>query len=345
VPPLPPRWLRRALIAPAIVVLGVLVALFTPILLFVAAGISYKLPGKWRPLRLLGLAFVYLALQVVGLTAAFGLWVASGFGWRLRSPWFTSAHYRLLRGLLSVLWGAAKRLVNTRVVTDGPRVPAYDDDPETIERPLIVMSRHAGPGDSFLLIHEVLSWAGRRPRIVLKSDMQWDPLIDVLLNRLPCDFIDNVPGAGERTLERIGALAGSMDVPDAFVIFPEGGNFTEGRRIRAIDRLRSSGLDDAARRAERLRYTLPPRPAGVAAALAACPEADVLVVAHTGLDDLTTPLDLWRSIPMDKTLQMSWQVFHPGTVPSDPDALVEWLNETWAAMDDWIDRHRNGSAA
>jgi hypothetical protein len=42
---------------------------------------------------------------------------------------------------------------------------------------------------------------------------------------------------------------------------------------------------------------------------------------------------------------MSWQVFHPGTVPSDPEALVEWLNETWAAMDDWIDRHRNGSAA
>jgi len=345
VPPLPPRWLRRLLIAPAIVTLGVLVALFTPALLFVAAGISYKLPGKWRPLRLLGLAFVYLALQVVGLAAAFGLWVASGFGWRLRSPAFTTAHYGLLRGLLAVLWGAAKRLVNTHVVTDGPRVPAYDDDPDTIERPLIVMSRHAGPGDSFLLIHEVLSWAGRRPRIVLKADMQWDPLIDVLLNRLPCDFIDNAPGSGERTLRRIGELAGSMDVPDAFVIFPEGGNFTEGRRVRAIDRLRSSGLDDAALRAERLRYTLPPRPSGVAAALAARPEADVVVVAHTGLDDLTTPLELWRSIPMDKTLRMSWQVFHPGTVPSDPEALVEWLNETWAAMDDWIDRHRNGFAA
>ena len=44
----------------------------------------------------------------------------------------------------------------------------------------------------------------------------------------------------------------------------------------------------------------------------------MLVVAHTGLDDLTTPLELWRSIPMDKTLQMSWQAFHPGTSRQTP---------------------------
>ena len=39
----------------------------------------------------------------------------------------------------------------------------------------------------------------------------------------------------------IADLASNLDENDAFVIFPEGGNFTPHRRARAIERLRSSG--------------------------------------------------------------------------------------------------------
>ena len=66
------------------------------------------------------------------------------------------------------------------MTTDGPPLPGDDDDPTTTEHPLLVLSRHGGPGDSFLLVHEILSWSGRRPRIVLKDTLQFDPMIDVL---------------------------------------------------------------------------------------------------------------------------------------------------------------------
>ena len=50
--------------------------------------------------------------------------------------------------------------------------------------PLLVLARHAGPGDSFALVELLLSRYGRRPRIVLKEDLLWDPGLDVLLSRL-----------------------------------------------------------------------------------------------------------------------------------------------------------------
>ena len=45
---------------------------------------------------------------------------------------------------------------------------------------------------------------------------------------------------------------------------------------------------------------LAPRPGGFIAALDAAPEADVVLVAHTGLDHMLTVGDVWRELPMDK---------------------------------------------
>ena len=65
-----------------------------------------------------------------------------------------------------------------------------------------MVSRHAGPGDSFILIHALVNWFDREPRIVLKATLQWDPAVDVLLNRLPNRFIAPGPRARRRTLEQ-----------------------------------------------------------------------------------------------------------------------------------------------
>ena len=147
------------------------------------------------------------------------------------------------------------------------------------------------PGDSFLLMHALVNWYAREPRIVLAAALQWDPAIDVVLNRLPNRFLST---GGPAVEQQIGALATALDDDDAFVIFPEGGNFTERRRAAGIARLRARGLEEAARRSEAMRHVLPPQPGGVAAALTAAPEADVVWVAHAGLDHLFTVADVWR---------------------------------------------------
>jgi 1-acyl-sn-glycerol-3-phosphate acyltransferase len=52
------------------------------------------------------------------------------------------------------------------------------------EGPVLVLARHGGPGDSFALVHLLLTRYHRSVRIVLKDILQLDPLIDVRLNRL-----------------------------------------------------------------------------------------------------------------------------------------------------------------
>ena len=113
------------------------------------------------------------------------------------------------------------------------------------------------------------------------------------------------------------------------MIFPEGGNFTPQRRERAIGRLNRLGMHRMAERAEEMINVLAPRPGGVLAALDAAPEADVLLVAHTGLDHVVTIADVWHSLPMDKRLLMGWWRIPREEIPADRDGRIEWLFEWW----------------
>ena len=344
---LPPYWVRRLVVGPLVWALGVWLIVFTmPAVLLVLVLVSFALPPWFKPLRVLGFAIVYLALEVVGLTILLLTWVASGFGWKLRSPFFTRLHYGLLRGLLETLFVFGRRFFALTVVRDGSMdLDDLDGDGRRDDRPRLVLSRHAGPGDSFLLVREILSWTGRRPRIVLKDTLQIDPIIDVLLGRLPVAFIGADPADPDASTRAIARLAGSMGPDDALLIFPEGGNFTVGRRSSRIDRLRAAGHLEAAERAEALQHVLAPRPGGVRQVLLAQPSCDVLVVAHTGLDKLTDLKTIWREIPTDKALYVGWQVHRASDVPTGVPELSSWLFDRWDEVDAWIDAVELGGGA
>jgi 1-acyl-sn-glycerol-3-phosphate acyltransferase len=184
-----------------------------------------------------------------------------------------------------------------------------------------------------------MHWYGREPRVVLKDTLAWDPAVDVVMNRIPARFVS--PGnAGAGFEEQIADLARDLDENDAFVIFPEGGNFTPDRRQRGIDRLRRLGLERMARRAERMTHVLAPRPGGLLAALEAAPEADVVMVAHTGLDHMLTVGDVWRELPMDKVIVMRWWQVPRDEIPEGREAQIEWLFGWWERIDAWIDDNR-----
>ncbi len=334
---LPPRWVRRLLLWPIPVVAVFFYVTTVPLLLIAALIVSYRLPGKLRAVRILGLATIYLFVEAAIVVASLALWIVSGFGWKLKAERFVAAHYWMLRQAVRVLVLAARRLFSLEIAADGPDLPSDDGLEHTTEVPLIVMSRHAGPADSLLLLHQVMSWRGRRPRIVAKDLLQFDPALDIMLNRLPNRFITPNPSRSDDTLIAISELAADMTNLDAFVIFPEGGNFSEQRRLRAIDRLREGGYELAARRATELRNVLPPRPAGTKAALAACPTADAVFVAHTGIDEIATIADLWSAIPQAKTLHINWVVLPSDQIPRTGAGQEEMLYLAWEAIDHWIE--------
>ncbi|MCW2713078.1 MAG: Acyltransferase [Frankiales bacterium] len=316
-----------------VVGLGFAVTLL-PLLVLVAVALSAVLPGRWRALRLLAFAFVYLAVECAALAVAFVLWLVSGCGWKLSSPAFQRAHYAVIHLVLAVVLGSATLLFHLRVVDDEVSWSPLDDGVPGSTNAMLVLSRHAGPGDSLLMVRTLMRRDhDRRPRIVLKDLLQLDPLIDVYLNRLPNAFL--TPGRGDLAAQ-VGRLAEGMGEEDALLIFPEGGNFSEGRRLRAIDRLRGKGLHERAAQAASLRHVLPPKHAGVAAALAAAPEADVVLVAHTGLEHLSSPADLWDGLPMDSVVRMRWWFVPAAEVPREPEAQAAWLFDRWAEIDAWV---------
>ena len=335
----PPRWVRRLVLAPAVVALAFLALTTLPVWLLAAAAASPLVPGWLRPLRLLWISLFYLVLNAVALLVMFGLWVGSGFGWKKRSPPFQRAHYALTGWCLTVLFWQVRWTLRLRIRVVGP-------DPDTAGpgRAELVLCRHAGPGDSFMLIHALVNWYRRAPRIVLKDTLQWDPAVDVLLNRLPNQFLaPERRRRGRGSAEQmIGALAAGLGESDVMVIFPEGGNFTPRRRLAAIARLRSRGLFGAAAQAEELRHVLAPRPGGMLAALAAAPKAGVIFVAHTGLERMVTVADVWRELPMDKQITMRFWSVPPDEVPAGRQERIEWLFEWWRRIDGWIDAHRPG---
>ncbi|MET8150397.1 1-acyl-sn-glycerol-3-phosphate acyltransferase [Actinoplanes sp. NPDC049668] len=332
---LPPVWVRRLVIAPLVVVLAVLMLTTLPVWLLVALVASPLVPGHLRVPRLVFLALVYLVWDAAALVCLAVLWFASGFGWKIRSAAFQRAHYVLTGRFLGALFWLAKWSLHLSVDIVGT-----DPDTGMPGRPEIVVSRHAGPGDSFILIHGLVNWFDREPRIVLKAALQWDPAVDILLNRLPNRFIS--PGhTHTRSLEQeISDLATGLDDNDAFVIFPEGGNFTPRRRIRAIAFLRDRGMADIAARAEGLRNVLPPKPTGLFTAIDAAPDAGVIFCAHTGLDRMITVGDVWRELPMDKQLVMRFWSVPPEEIPVDEEERVHWLYDWWARIDAWIEENK-----
>jgi 1-acyl-sn-glycerol-3-phosphate acyltransferase len=328
------RGLQRVVVAPAVIALTVLMWTTLPLWLVAAGILSPFVPGWLRPVRLLWLAVVHLTLESVALVELFGLWIASGLGWRLRSPFFERIHYDIAQAYLVVFFREARRVLRLKIETVGP---APDAGPG---QPLLVFCRHAGPGDSFTLMYALMHWYGREPRVVLKETLAWDPMVGVLLHRLPSRLISARPDPGRDVETEVGELARDLDANDAFVIFPEGGNFTPARRERAIKRLQRLGLHRMAERAEQMIHVLAPRPGGVLAALDAAPEADVLLVAHTGLDHVVSIADVWHSLPMDKRLLMGWWRIPREEIPEDREGRIEWLFEWWTRVDEWIDDNR-----
>ena len=171
---LPPLVVRRLVLAPLMIVLTVLAITGLPVCCSLRPRRRRCCPAAWRPLRLLWMVLLYMILESVALVVLFALWVASGFGWRIRSPWFQRAHYAIVRWFLKVLFWECQRVLHVHVDVEGPPPTSYDG------KPLLILSRHAGPGDSFLLVHALVNWYAREPRIVLKDTMQWDPAIEAV---------------------------------------------------------------------------------------------------------------------------------------------------------------------
>jgi 1-acyl-sn-glycerol-3-phosphate acyltransferase len=310
--------LRRAFTVPLVTILMIAVLISAPLLL-TGAGITGLLTRSSRPPRTVALLITYAVIEVRTL---------------LKLLQGNRDSDQLMQDILKDVYRAVVRILDVEVVLD----PA-SAKPDTIPRdePLIVLSRHCGPGDSVLVAWLLVIEYRLQLTIVLKAVLRCEPVLDFAGELGRMCFLSR----GDRARRQIRDLAESLVGGQAMLLFPEGANFSWPRWRKAIAQVRSTGGVREARRALRQSHTLPPRSAGAAAAIAGAPNANVLVVTHNGFcaDGRDRP---WWQLPIHRQLLIRTTVVPAARIPP-PTRVGPWLDRTWTQVDAWVAAHAERS--
>jgi 1-acyl-sn-glycerol-3-phosphate acyltransferase len=334
---MPSVSIRRPVTVVLWLIVSTLVVLASPLL--IALGkLASALTRRPRTLIATRLMIAYFGYELAALIGCGALWLGAGCGLLIHTRRSQSLHWRLLRWFIAGLADSGRRTL--RIDLD----PALSTEAATAlasDRPLIVLSRHAGPGDTIFIVDQLMSQFRRRPSVVFKESLALDPCIDLLGHRLPHAMLDRSDRAeSEEIIERITAELGPRG---ALLLFPEGGNFTPERRRSALLRLRRRGKERSAEQAEGMTHVLPPQPSGTLAALHAR-QTDIIFVAHTGLGLAAYPGQFWRDMPIGGTLHTRMWFVPASDLPAGDDERIAWLYDWWKRIDEWIDSRAGGSA-
>jgi hypothetical protein len=82
------------------------------------------------------------------------------------------------------------------------------------------------------------------------------------------------------------------------------------------------------------------------ACMAGRPDLTVAVVAHTGLEDLVSPAQVWRALPVaGRPMIIRWWFQPARSLSTSDDGRREWLRLQWALVDSWIDARKAARSA
>ncbi len=271
--------------------------------------------------RLLAFAVCWCWIEIAGVLRAFWLWVVGRAGDQ-------DEHYRLMG------WWSGK-LIRAMEHTTGLRPRLEGLDALTAGN-AIVLCRHASLGDSLLSGWALASEARVHPRYVLKRELLADPCLDIVGSRVPNHFLDREAADGTAELAALERLAAGIRPGVVGVIFAEGTRSNDAKRARALEKIGERDPDRAARLAG-LQHLLPPRPAGSTAMLAGAPEADVVLVWHTGFDGLDSFGGMIRQLARPRTpVRFVARRVPRSDVPTG-SGFLGWLDAEWLRMDAEVD--------
>lgn len=323
----PDRWRRRAIsISGVLLAFWALTAAALPLVL-VSLLVELVRPRKLAATRALLMFGAFLGCELLGLLGAG--WIAL----TTSGEALVTASYALQRRWNTALSGALSALFNLTWDVQG-----LD---QCRPGPTLLLVRHASTADTILPVALLSAGLGQNLRYVLKSELLWDPCIDVIGQRVPNVFVRR-GDAGE--VDRVRALARGMGPNEALVLYPEGTRFSPSRQAARLAELQGQP-EDVQALARALQVTLAPKPGGVLAILDAEPTLDVVFCAHTGLEGARTLADLVRGELVDKVVKVRFERVPAAEIPRDPAARYRWLLTRWGSIDAWIRAQSGASTA
>lgn len=322
------RWARRAVTIPLYLTLLAAYVSLAPLLAPVVVLYDLSRESRFAATRTVAFFGWYLVCEVVGLSAAFALWVAYHCRPGVDLERFRRWNFDLQCVWARALGGGAFRIYGMRVELDAPV--------ELGSRPLLLLVRHASTADTILAAMLVASRYDIVLRYVLKRELLWDPCLDVVGNRLINVFVRR---GGDDTAAQVAAVAALADGvgPGAGVlIYPEGTRFSERKRAEILAKLAARGDGAGRARAEALRHLLPPRLGGTLALLERAASWDIAVCAHVGLEGAASFGELWNGALVGRVVHVRVTVFSGDALPASRDGKVDWLFERWREVDAFV---------
>ena len=271
-------------------------------------------------LRLLMFFWIYLATGLVGLAGAAGIYLITRGNIERRQDLF----FRLECWWGSSLFRAISWCLSLSTTVEG--------DDQILPGPVLVFIRHASIIDTAVPVALISNTTGLRLRYVFKRELLVDPCIDVAGHASPNYFIDR-GGSAHEELAGVRGLAENLG-DEGVLLYPEGTRFTERKKGIALRRL-SKTHPDLVPMAESFKHCLPPKPGGALTLLDAAPHADVLIVAHRGLEGLAEVSDLLSGAVVGKDVEVRIWRIDAADIPKGEDRR-RWLFDWWKRVDDFV---------
>jgi 1-acyl-sn-glycerol-3-phosphate acyltransferase len=240
-------------------------------------------------------------------------------------------NFALQRWWAGSLFAAGQRIFGLNTEVEMP--------PDLDRGPFIIFIRHTSIADTLLPATFLSRRYGLRLRYVLKSELIWDPCLDIVGHRLPNCFVKR--GAGDSlAVASVQRLMNGLAAGDGVLMYPEGTRFTEDKKRRALDSLSRSADPRLVEKARGFRNVLPPRLGGPLALLERNKSADVLFCAHVGFEGVTNFRDLMRGSMVGALIHVKFWRVPFDEIPDERQSMTNWLFDQWKMVDDWVTEHR-----
>jgi 1-acyl-sn-glycerol-3-phosphate acyltransferase len=302
------RFARRARTLPRLALMVLVLGALAPVWLALAFVVDVVRGNRARAsVRVVAFGAVFVCVES---------WVLLLTAWdtlTLRGDALLAATLMRQQQFTRALLTGVERVFRVRVVVENDACAAPG--------PVIVLARHASIVDTLLPSVVVTQGHGVKLRFVLKRELLEDPCLDVAGTRLPNVFVSRSPARSAADLVAIEELARNLGERDGVLIYPEGTRFTVAKR------------QAAAAQGSTLRHVLPAKPGGTLAALRGAPDADVVLMAHRGLDGFAKVADIWSGALLDRTVRVTLRRVPRALIPLDDDARARWLAEQWQKLD------------
>ncbi len=317
-------WGRRLATTSSWFVLAVVLTALLPILIPLTAIYDLVTRNDLSTSRTLFFFTFFFVTESVGLLIAFWLWVRHKAG--MSDHDYEMANRKLQRWWSRGLFWGSLRIFSADVEIDG--LEQLED-----EHPAVVLSRHASTLDTMLPIAVVRQL--KSYRYVMKSELLIDPALDYCAQRFPNVFVDRGSDRPEFEIDKVVALGKQLDDNDAVVVYPEGTRFSESKRERLLEKFADDDKMLAVTRD--LKNTLPPLREGGLKLVKSTTDADVVFIAHRGIDDAGAMSDLVSGGLTKAEIRIKiWRVPASEVPRTEEDGLHQFFVENWKRIDRFV---------